>query len=255
MNQRSSRAVVLELLVDGFGRGDRSVFERIVAADYIQHSPYLPGGRAGLFHLLDELAKIPDNVFRPVRVLEDDDLVLVHSAWIAGGIARAVVDLFRVEDGLLVEHWDAMQEQPARTASGRSMLDGPAAPRPREAMIAKALVGEFLQTVMVRGRLDRLHAFFDGDRLLQHSPNVPDGVSGLRGWIQELADKGADLHYHRVHRIGGEGDLVFAQSEGTLGGEPTAFYDLFRVEDGRIAEHWDVIQPVPATSLNDNGMF
>lgn len=45
------------------------------------------------------------------------------------------------------------------------------------------------------------------------------------------------------------------QSEGEIGGAPTAFYDLFRVEDGMIVEHWDVVQEIPAEMAHENGMF
>jgi predicted SnoaL-like aldol condensation-catalyzing enzyme len=52
-----------------------------------------------------------------------------------------------------------------------------------------------------------------------------------------------------------EGNFVVTASEGTLGGEPTAFFDLFRVEDGWIVEHWDVISTIPSEMAHENGKF
>ncbi|QSQ15006.1 nuclear transport factor 2 family protein [Myxococcus landrumensis] len=256
MASRPLRSVVMELLEDGFGRANRSVFERLVAEDYVQHNPFMPSGRAGLVGLLDELKRIPDNRFIPLRFLEDGDLVLVHSEWLSAGQKRAVFDLFRLRDGLLVEHWDAMQEQPPASALGRTMVDGPTAVKDLERTAAnKALVARFLDTALVSGELGALHGFFDGDRYLQHSLGVEDGVSGFVSHLQALAARGAPVRYARVHRIIGEGHFVFAQSEGALGDRRMAFYDLFRVEDGKLAEHWDVHQPIPDTLTHGNGMF
>lgn len=52
-----------------------------------------------------------------------------------------------------------------------------------------------------------------------------------------------------------DGEFVLTQSEGSLGGTPTAFYDLFRIADGKIVEHWDVINEIPTAFAHDNGMF
>ncbi|MBL8942455.1 MAG: hypothetical protein JNK45_04875, partial [Myxococcales bacterium] len=63
--------------------------------------------------------------------------------------------------------------------------------------------------------------------------------------------------YTRVHRVLAEGNFVLVMSEGEYGGVATAFYDLFRVEGGKIAEHWDTIEPIPARESwkNPNGKF
>jgi predicted SnoaL-like aldol condensation-catalyzing enzyme len=61
--------------------------------------------------------------------------------------------------------------------------------------------------------------------------------------------------YRTVHRILGEGNFVLAQSEGKWNGKTQAFYDLFPIENGKIVEHWDIIQEVPAIMTHDNGMF
>ena len=58
-----------------------------------------------------------------------------------------------------------------------------------------------------------------------------------------------------MHRILGEGNFVLMMAEGTFGTTPTAYYDLFRLEDGMIVEHWDVIAEIPAEMAHDNGKF
>jgi predicted SnoaL-like aldol condensation-catalyzing enzyme len=72
-----------------------------------------------------------------------------------------------------------------------------------------------------------------------------------------MAKQGITIKYDRIHHVLGEGNFVLAISEGSFAGNPTSFYDLFRVEDGRIAEHWDTIEAIPPRSewKNANGKF
>ena len=63
--------------------------------------------------------------------------------------------------------------------------------------------------------------------------------------------------YGTVHMVLAQGDMVLAVSEGTFGGSPTSYYNLWRVEDGKIAEHWDVMETIAGreTWANENGKF
>ncbi|WP_394835863.1 hypothetical protein [Pendulispora rubella] len=72
-----------------------------------------------------------------------------------------------------------------------------------------------------------------------------------------MAKAGVTMKYDRIHHVLGEGNFVLTVSEGTFAGEPTAFYDLFRVDRGKLAEHWDTIEAIPirARWKNANGKF
>ena len=63
--------------------------------------------------------------------------------------------------------------------------------------------------------------------------------------------------YDKTHMILAQGDMVLAVSEGSFGGKPTSYYDLWRVENGKIAEHWDVMETIADESdrKNANGKF
>jgi predicted SnoaL-like aldol condensation-catalyzing enzyme len=65
------------------------------------------------------------------------------------------------------------------------------------------------------------------------------------------------MKYRRIHKVLGEGNFVLVASEGELGGRHSAFYDLFRVANGKIAEHWDTIETIPPATMhkNANGKF
>jgi predicted SnoaL-like aldol condensation-catalyzing enzyme len=250
-----NKTTVFELLEQGFGLGDRSVFERLVPEDYVQHNPLIPAGRKGLLEFMDQLQAMTENEFRPIRVLEDGPLVLLHCEWNTAGHRRALFDLFRVDNGLVVEHWDVIQDQPIRTPSGRTMLDGPVDITDFERTASnKAIVEAFVKSVLIERKLERLPEFFEGDHYIQHSPILDDGVSALHDSMVSSSDDSGDC-IKVLHRVVGEGDFVLAQSEGTRGSVPHAFYDLFRIERGKLAEHWDVVQPIPPESLHSNGMF
>ena len=72
-----------------------------------------------------------------------------------------------------------------------------------------------------------------------------------------LAEQGIQMIYDETHMVLAQGNYVLAVSEGTYGGAPTSYYDLWRVENGKIAEHWDVMETIadPFTWQNDNGKF
>ena len=93
---------------------------------------------------------------------------------------------------------------------------------------------------------------------MQHNPEVADGLEGFGKAMKYFAEKGWVMKYDKLHMVMGEGNFVLAVSEGKFGKEePTAFYDLFRLENGQIVEHWDVIAPIPpkAKWKNKNGKF
>ena len=73
-----------------------------------------------------------------------------------------------------------------------------------------------------------------------------------------FAENGLVMEYTKLHKVLGQGNFVLSMSEGKFGkGELTAFYDLFRIENGQIVEHWDVISSIPAKAdwKNTNGKF
>ncbi len=224
---------------------------------YIQHNLAVGDGLAGFGAVLQALPAGSAKVHTR-RVFRDGDFVFAHTEYDFFG-PKIGFDVFRFEDGRVVEHWDNLQETPAKpNPSGRTMTDGPTVAvdldKTRE---NKALVAGFVDDILVNGRLDRLAGYFKGDHYVQHNPQVADGLSGLGAALQAMARAGIAMKYHRVHRVLGEGNFVLACSEGDFGGKHVAFYDLFRVEDGKIAEHWDTIEAIPPKSQwkNPNGKF
>jgi predicted SnoaL-like aldol condensation-catalyzing enzyme len=95
-----------------------------------------------------------------------------------------------------------------------------------------------------------------GNRYVQHNPRIADGVDGFRAFVEQLKTEFPQLRAE-VKNVVAEGDFVMAHVHGVRvpGQRGTAIVDIFRLEDGRIVEHWDVMQPIPDESANRNGMF
>ncbi|GAA4633043.1 hypothetical protein GCM10023196_069000 [Actinoallomurus vinaceus] len=108
-----------------WNQGRTEEAERFLAEDLIQHNPNLPNGRKPLVDFIGGLhEQLPESRFDIRRTAAEGDLVFVHSLFTAqpGHRGIAVIDVFRVADGLIVEHWDLREDVPETTASGNPVV-------------------------------------------------------------------------------------------------------------------------------------
>ena len=244
-------------LLKSIETGDSGPVAYINPNSYKQHNLAVEDGLAGFGAVMAQLPKGSAKV-DTLRVFQDGDLVFAHSNYNFFG-PKIGFDIFRFEDGQIVEHWDNLQETPpAANPSGHTMIDGPTIAKDLTHTDAnKALIATFVDDILVNGRMEKLSGYFDGDHYVQHNPAIGDGLSGLGAALQAMAAKGISMQYSTVHKVLGEGNFVLTVSEGVFAGNHSAFYDLFRVENGKIAEHWDTIETIPSPSewKNTNGKF
>ncbi|BFH59502.1 nuclear transport factor 2 family protein [Paenibacillus azoreducens] len=244
---------VLESLESG---NPEAITKYIHPDKYIQHNQALHDGRAAMLDALDHLKEIGTKVSIK-RTLVDGEYVALHSVYDFFG-TKIGIDIFRFENGLIVEHWDNLQEMVEKTASNHTMIDGPDTIKDIDKTDAnKGLVKSYVENILFGKNPDLLTSYFDGDNYIQHSPHIADGLSGLHAALEGLKKKNIEFQYTHLHQVIGQGDFVLAVSEGIFNGQHTAFYDLFRVENGKIAEHWDVVEAVlPAEKRkNTNSRF
>ena len=248
-----NKSLVLEATTSLFGRRDGSAIDRYFAEPYLQHNPMFPSGTATLRKILE----IPDLGFTRVRAVSEGDLVVTQSRYVGFGPKPMIAfDIFRIQDGKIVEHWDAMQAEEEKTVSGRTQLDGPTEVRDLDRTAAnKKLVEGFFADVLYGHKMDKLTAYISTETYHQHNPGVGDGLEGFGKAMADLAKAGLSMVYAKTYRYVAEGDLVFTHSEGTFAGRHVAFADLFRVENGKIVEHWDVIQDVPEKTASGLPIF
>jgi len=244
-------------LLQSIETGESAPVAVIHPGRYVQHNLAVADGLAGFGALLETLPKGSARV-RTVRVFQDGDFVFTHTEYDFFG-PKIGFDVFRFEDGRIVEHWDNLQATPtAANPSGRTMVDGPTQPSARaDTGASKSLVAAFVDDILVNGRMEKIAGYIDGERYAQHNPNIADGLNGLGQALEAMARAGVAMRYERVHQVLGEGDFVLVLSEGRFAGKHTAFYDLFRVEGSKIVEHWDTIEAIPERSAwkNGNGKF
>ena len=118
----SNKDTLVTAMRELFGKKDVTALDRYFAEPYIQHSPGLPNGLEGLRNAVPHL----DVDWQPERIFEDGDYVIAHSltkGWLPEGDA-AIVDIFRFENGRIVEHWDVKEHYVPveQTVSGNSMV-------------------------------------------------------------------------------------------------------------------------------------
>jgi predicted SnoaL-like aldol condensation-catalyzing enzyme len=246
----------IRALLKSIETGDPGPVAVVNEAKYIQHNPQTHEGSEGLALLFKRLSKTEPRV-NMVRAFEDDDFVFAHMEYDFAS-RKICFEVFRFEDGQAIEHWDNIQERLGPNQSGRIMVDGPTEATDLELTESnRSLVRNFVETVLVAGQLDRLTDFIEENAYAEHNPSLADGVSTLRSALAVANNGHRHIDYQRVHRVLAEGNFVLCASEGELGGVHSAFYDLFRVENRKLVEHWDTTEKIAPRNewKNDNGKF
>ncbi len=244
--------------IKSFETGSTDVLE-FIDQNIKSHNSGLPDGKStyeGYFTDKPSGATVGN-----VRVFEDNEYVVMHNHYenVEGYPERIVTfDVVRFKDGKIIEHWDNVAEVQPQNSSGHTQTDGITEVKDLNKTEAnKALVSDFVNTVLVEAQYDKMENYFDGDNYIQHNSSIGDGLSGLGKALEAMAKQGVTMDYKTNHKVLGEGNFVLAISEGLFAGKETSFYDLFRVENGKIAEHWDIIETIAKKDAwqNENGKF
>ena len=112
-----NKAIVLEAFETLFNKRDYAAAERYWSPDYIQHSAHIAPGRAGLFNSIKSIP--PTLKYEPGTIVAEDDLVIVHGRFSHFGppVNWIAADILRIKDGILVEHWDVLQDEATQEQS------------------------------------------------------------------------------------------------------------------------------------------
>lgn len=251
--------IVLNSVAAIFTNFDPEAASQLLAPDYIQHNPAVPTGAAPILGFIPAL-KASGIAFTTHRIIAEGDMVVLHqtyeNAQAFGDDTLVAFDVFRVEDDKVAEHWDNLQAPTGPNPSGHSMVDGATQITDLDKTADnKALVTEFVQTVLTNGDASNITDYLSTETYIQHNPNIADGLDDLGAALAAMAEQGVEMVYTKTPIIVAEGNFVFTASEGTFAGEPTAFFDLFRVDAGKIVEHWDTMSTIPTEMAHDNGKF
>jgi predicted SnoaL-like aldol condensation-catalyzing enzyme len=252
-------ATARQAMIAIFRDRDFTAIDRFFSEPFVQHDPNIGDGLPGLRAFVTGLANSPTTNVTIYRTVVDGDIVMLHSKYESWpGFSGPVIafDLFRFKDGKIVEHWGGQTPETGPNPSGHTQVDGPTAIVDREQTEAnRILVRNFKQVVTVELRFDRVGEFIGGDHYIQHASKVGDGTARMKARVSQV-EKPGDTPVLIPRRYIADGNFVLCLVESRT--DPlTANYDLFRVENGRIAEHWDVLTVIPPQNRwkNTNGPF
>lgn len=254
----NAKALYLEGIRDGHVR---EAVTKYTGDRYTQHSTGVADGIEGFVTFFDEFVqRNPVRDIQIVRGLVDGQYVFVQAYQdINGGEAKWItMDLFDTdENDKIVEHWDVIAPVVDETVSGHSQIDGPTEPTDLDATECnKEIVTDFVDSVLIGGSVERVSEFISTDTYTQHNPNVANGIAGFAEFAASLVAQGKPMRYKKLHKLIGQGNFVVAYSEMNLGSDAYAVFDLFRLEDGLIVEHWDNMEIIlPEDQWGNSGKF
>jgi len=238
---------------------DSDGVQKYFAENYIQHNPHVPTGIKPVLAFLAPL-KEAGTTFKTHRILQDGNIVVMHNSYdnaeAFGAKEMVTFDVYRIENNKIAEHWDALSPRIKETASGRSQVDGVTKVTDLgKTETNKKLIEDFLSDVMFGKKPEKITEYISAETYHQHNIAIKDGLEGLNDAIKYLESQNDMFTYQKVHKILGEGNFVLTICEGEWHGRKQSFYDLFRIENKKIVEHWDIIQEIPEQMAHENGMF
>ena len=230
-------------------------FNTYVSDRLVQHNPAAKDGRAAAIALVQPIIAAPGAKFTISSMITDGDLAFVHYRGQLGGAGHtaAVAELYRVQGGKFVEHWDAFQPVPAASVSAHPMFGalGPAVPAPCAGASPqdRALVSGFADLLYRQRRVQSAFDMYAAPDMIQHDPGLPDGRAAAAAELAPLLSR-PETHIAIAHVLvcHGMGVIHLRSQYGSNPGH--VIFDIMRFEGGRIVEHWDVFQPVTVSAVN-----
>lgn len=247
-------------LIHTFATGDTDAARNLLADGYIQHNLAYATGRDAFVGSVSYLASAPvKTTVHNIRAFEDGDKVFLQTVYnFAGAGEQVAFDIFRFDqERKIAEHWDNLTAKAAPNPSGHTQIDGTLEKALVNAEETRQVVAGFVGDVLRGEHPEKLTDYFDGDTYIQHNTGIADGLSGLGAALEALGKQGIQMIYDKTYQVLADGNFGLAVSEGSFGDVHTSYYDLFRVENGKIIEHWDVMETIAEKSTwqNRNGKF
>ncbi|GAA2231543.1 nuclear transport factor 2 family protein [Herbiconiux moechotypicola] len=223
----SAKEIVTSAVERLFNQKDLVVVDEVFGPVYVQHSALGPDGVDGLKGLIGRLPAASG--YELVRALADGELVVTEGVFTGfAPVPLTGYDVWRLVDGRVVEHWDALGAA-ATHATGEESGAGSG-----DVAVNRSFVAGWVENGLIGGD--------------------PDAVAASVGEGGRDAFVDPALVYSALHAVIADGDLVYTRSEGSLEG-PVIINDVWRVKDGRIVERWGLVAPVPAEFPHSNGAF
>lgn len=246
---------------------DAEKCRKFFGTKYIQHNPHVQDGVDHFLRFVRYRKEhYPEGRNNVMLAIANEDKVLlhVHSVLLPGEPGRNLVDTFRVEEGKIVEHWDVISNVevlkfPPINDNGLFNLIG-------DEMLTdidkteenKALVTEFYNALGNEKDADKCQQYL-GHKYIEHNPNLQDGPENFLRFVRFRRNNYPDAK-NMIKITVAQGNLVGFHVHSVLTPDEPGrnLVDIFRVEKGKIVEHWDTIQNIEVLKfppINDNGLY
>jgi len=248
---------VRDIYLDGIAGGNaRAAVLRNTGHRYTQHSTGVADGAEGFLAFFEPfVARNPKRDIEIIRIFEDGPWVFcsAYQSLNDGAAQWVTMDMFYTDaNGLILEHWDTIAPYTKDSLSGADMVGGTRdVDTSVDSAASKALVLEYTKQVLQEGQYDKATEFVS-DSIAQHATAIGAGVKGLQAW---LASDAAGS-YEMLFQLIGQGDFVATFGKRHASGKDIAVFDLYRVADGKIVEHWMNEEDIsPRETWGNSGKF
>ncbi|MEO0370521.1 MAG: nuclear transport factor 2 family protein [Pseudomonadota bacterium] len=248
---------VRRIYLEGIAGGNaREAVMTYTGHRYTQHSTGVGDGAEGFLEFFEPFVeRNPKREIEIVRVLEDGRWVFcnAYQSLNDGAAQWVTMDMFYTDaDGLILEHWDTIAPFVAKTASGEDMVGGTTkVDGAADTDASKDLVLEFTKQVLQEGDHGKLGTFVAPD-VIQRAPQIGAGLAGFEVWLGSQ-DAG---RYEMLFQLMGQGDLVVTYGKRHARGKDIAVFDVYRVANGLIVEHWMNEEQIgPRETWGNSGKF
>ena len=257
MGRRKENAIGLYLEGIRDGRPKEAI-QKYAGNVYRQHSTGVADGPQGFVEFFESF--LPRNKKRDIRIvraLEDKQYVFlqVFQSLNDGKAKWVTTDFFDTdESGRLIEHWDVIAAYVPKTPSGHTSLDGPSDILDLDKTEEnKRLIHKFFSQVLLKeDGAAGAGKYISGAGFVRHGAGRRDGLAAFTALLRS---KNRPV-YRRIVLLVGQGNFVATLSEVSFKGVPAAQVDLFRIDGGKIAEHWENTESVPPKSeWKNSGKF
>ncbi len=246
-----NKKLILQFYQQIIGQRNIALIDEIIADHYIQHNPDVKTGKDGLIETVSFLKQFPiekEEEKPAMRLICDGNFVVNYMEISFAGQQKIVVDLFRIENHLIQEHWDAIMDIEDSTYNNvddyGDVID---VVDQNLTTDNKALISAFAKDIKLDSNYDRINKYVFHDIRLNKG-GIQYGISALPDWYDEL-------NYDKIHRIIGEGNFVMTQASGSFKNKPHVIYDIYRIHNNLIQENWVVFQAIPINMAHSNGMI
>jgi predicted SnoaL-like aldol condensation-catalyzing enzyme len=228
---------------------DISNLDQFMKDDYIQHNPYVADGKEGFIEFAKTFPTLKPKMEVVKAFANDNDevAVFVKATCEGEGQVNKIVDIFRMEDGLLAEHWDVDEYDisDAKAQNGRDQFstDAESTPTPgiadQQANIDK--VAAFINDVLGACDISELDEFMSDD-YMQHNADTADGRDGFIKFTEVFFPMEPEMRIYKTFANEDGEVLAFFKCTCKANDTVNKLAYMFRLQDGKLVEHWDVIE-------------